>query len=343
MRVFSLCLILFAFSWPAAADEQAPIAIAIHGGAGTILPGDMTAEEEAAYRAKLTEALQAGYAVLEEGGSSVDAVVAAITVMENSPLFNAGKGAVFTADGKNELDASIMNGATLQAGAVAGVSHIKNPIQLARLVMEESPHVLLARKGAEAFARQHGVELVDADYFFTERRWKQLQQVKEKLKAEQQGSGGTALNRVPQKTWALERLKLGTVGAVALDKNGNLAAGTSTGGMTNKLWGRVGDSPIIGAGTYAENDVCAISATGHGEYFIRNVVAYDICARVKYLGVPLSQAAAAVINGKLVKKGGSGGVITLDGEGNIFMPFNTPGMYRGYINTDGELQIAIYK
>ncbi|HET9679010.1 MAG TPA: isoaspartyl peptidase/L-asparaginase [Gammaproteobacteria bacterium] len=342
MRTLCFCILLFVLSWPAAADEQAPIAIAIHGGAGTILPSDMTAEEEAAYRAKLSEALKTGYAVLEDGGSSVDAVVATITVMENSPLFNAGKGAVFTADGKNELDASIMNGATLMAGAVAGVSHIKNPIQLARLVMEESPHVLLAREGAEAFARQHGVELVDADYFFTERRWEQLQQVKEELKAEQQANG-TALNRVPQKSWALERLKLGTVGAVALDKNGNLAAGTSTGGMTNKLWGRVGDSPIIGAGTYAENDVCAISATGHGEYFIRNVVAYDICARVKYLGVPLNQAAAAVIYGKLVKKGGTGGVITMDGKGNIYMPFNTPGMYRGYINTDGDLHIAIYK
>lgn len=334
MRALLIACCLFGTAAMAQTTEsKPPIAIAIHGGAGTILPESMTPQQEAAYHAMLEVALQTGYSVLQEGGSSVDAVAAAITVLEDSPLFNAGKGAVFTADGKNELDASIMNGATLQAGAVAGVTRIKNPIRLARLVMGNSKHVLLAREGAEAFAAEHGMPLVEPEYFRTEERWQQLQ----KLKAAE-AKQSAALD-----DWEYARLALGTVGAVALDAQGNLAAGTSTGGMTNKHWGRIGDSPIIGAGTYAENGVCAVSATGHGEYFIRNVVAYDICARAKYLHISLAEAAEAVINDKLVKKGGDGGVIVMDAEGNISQPFNTPGMYRGYIDTRGKLHTAIYR
>lgn len=333
MRMLQTFLILAFLAAPAfAAEESAPVAIAIHGGAGTILPEDMSAEQEAAYRAKLTEALRAGHGVLQQGGSSVDAVIAAITIMEDSPLFNAGKGAVFTAAGKNELDASIMDGASGKAGAVAGVTRVKNPIRLARLVMEASPHVMLAREGAEAFAVAQGMELVEESYFRTERRWRQLQEVQARRK-----------QAAASEDWRLRRLLMGTVGAVALDRAGNLAAGTSTGGMTNKLWGRIGDSPIIGAGTYAENGLCAVSATGHGEFFIRNVVAYDICARSRYLNQPLAEAAETVINGVLVEQEADGGVIVMDGEGNIAAPFNTPGMYRGWIATDGEMHIAIYK
>ncbi|HEX7118167.1 MAG TPA: isoaspartyl peptidase/L-asparaginase, partial [Longimicrobiales bacterium] len=273
----------------AAQDADGAIAIAIHGGAGTIRRGDMTPEAEKAYRAKLEEALRAGYAVLEDGGTSLDAVVAAITVMEDSPLFNAGKGAVFTNAGTNELDAAIMDGATLRAGAVAGVKTVKNPILLARAVMERSPHVMLAGAGAEAFAAEQGLELVDPEYFFTQHRWDALQ----RIKAEEAGKP-VSEPQGPQAFFPDDR-KFGTVGAVALDRHGNLAAGTSTGGMTNKRWGRIGDSPIIGAGTYANNASCAVSATGHGEYFIRNVVAHDICARVEYGGQTLEEAANYVV------------------------------------------------
>ncbi|HEX7049320.1 MAG TPA: isoaspartyl peptidase/L-asparaginase [Longimicrobiales bacterium] len=328
----------------ACASQQQPTAqegpprwgIVVHGGAGTILRENMTPEMETAYRAKMEEAIRAGHTILAGGGTSLDAVVAAIQVLEDSPLFNAGKGAVFTHEGTNELDASIMDGATLHAGAVAGVKHIKSPIALARLVMEKSPHVMMAREGAEAFAQEQGIELVPEDYFYTERRWKELQEAKA-AEAERTSMAPGAAPEMPV-AW-----KVGTVGAVALDQHGNLAAGTSTGGMTNKRFGRIGDSPIIGAGTYANNESCAVSATGHGEYFIRNVVAYDICARMLYTGVSLEEAANAVVMEKLVERGGDGGVIAIDRHGNIAMPFNTPGMYRGYAGPDGRITVKIYK
>lgn len=307
----------------------------IHGGAGTILRANMTAEAEAAYRAKLTEAITAGYDVLAGGGTSLDAVEAAIRIMEDSPLFNAGKGAVFTSEGTNELDSSIMDGRTLQAGAVAGVKHVRHPITLARLVMEESPHVMMAGTGAEAFGEQHGIEMVPAEYFYTERRWQQLQEAK----AAESGSGMVGASRDA----LTDAWKFGTVGAVALDQHGNLAAGTSTGGMTNKKFGRIGDSPVIGAGTYANNESCAVSATGHGEYFIRNVVAYDICARMLYSGVSLEQSANAVIMEKLVERGGDGGIIAMDPQGNIAAVFNTPGMYRAWVGPDGTVTVEIYQ
>ncbi len=308
--------------------------IVIHGGAGTINRGDMTPEQEAEYRAKLTEALQAGHAVLAEGGESLDAVVAAINVMENSPLFNAGKGAVFTSEGRNEMDAAIMDGSTRMAGAVTGVTRVKNPINLARLVMEESPHVFMAGAGAETFGEEHGVEMVPEDYFFTQRRWDSLQRAKAEESGDIAGASGGP--------WNSSTRKFGTVGAVALDQQGNLAAGTSTGGMTNKKWGRIGDAPVIGAGTYAGEN-CGVSATGHGEYFIRSVVAYDICAISKYEEIPIQDAADAVVMEKLVDFGGEGGVIAMDGQGNVAMPFNSTGMYRGYMGKDGQAVVEIYR
>lgn len=298
--------------------------IVIHGGAGTIRKEQMTPGREKQYREKLTEAIMAGYNILKQGGTSLDAVIAAVRIMEDSPLFNAGKGAVFTSEGTNELDASIMDGATLKAGAVASLKRIKNPITLARLVMDKSPHVMMVGEGAEAFAKQQGVEFVDPSYFRTEERWQQLQRAKER---EQQ-------SEIPDKR--------GTVGAVALDKNGNLAAATSTGGTTNKKFGRVGDAPIIGAGTYANNNTCGVSATGAGEYFIRSVVAHDISALMEYKGVSLRQAADMVIE-KVGKLGGDGGVIALDKNGNIAMPFNTSGMYRAYMDENGKPVVLIYK
>jgi beta-aspartyl-peptidase (threonine type) len=303
--------------------------LVIHGGAGTIRRSQMTDERAAEYRAKLTEALRAGHTVLAEGGSAVDAVVAAITIMEDSPLFNAGKGAVFTNTGTNELDASIMDGADLNAGAVAGVKRVKNPILLARAVMDASPHVMFARDGAESFAEEQGLEIVDESYFYTESRMRAL----ERAKAAEQG-GSAALRT--------ESEKFGTVGAVALDRNGDLAAGTSTGGITNKLWGRVGDAPIIGAGTYASNDSCGVSATGQGEFFIRNVVAHDICARVLYTGASVTQAARTVIRERLVDQEVLGGVVVLGADGEIAMEFNTEGMYRGWIDPDGEVTVKMY-
>ena len=306
-------------------------ALAIHGGAGTILKSNMTDEKEKAYEDILSEVLNEGYRILNKGGSSLDAVQKCINIMEDSPLFNAGKGAVFTANGKNEMDASIMEGNTLNAGAVAGVSHIKNPINLARLVMEKSPHVLMAREGAETFAVEQGMELIDEKYFYTERRWQQLQNRKVKENQEQSNLN-TNISE-----------KFGTVGVVALDKNGNLAAGTSTGGMTYKKFGRVGDSPIIGAGTYANNKTCAVSATGHGEYFIRGVIAHDIAALMDYQGMTLKLAAETVIHKKLTAMGGTGGIIALDTDGNIALTFNTEGMYRGYVYEDGNPMIEIYK
>ncbi len=318
-----------------------PIGIAIHGGAGTIIKEKMTPEREKAYREKLTEALNAGYAILKQGGRSFDAVEAAIVIMEDSPLFNAGKGAVFTSDGTNELDASIMDGATVQAGAVSGIKHVKNPIRLARLVLEKSPHVMMVGAGAEAFAAKHGLERVSQYYFYTENRWKSLERAKSKGAA-RAGETSRKGSSDSDKLEFITREK-GTVGAVALDRNGNLAAGTSTGGMTNKMFGRVGDSPIIGAGTYANNQTCAISATGQGEYFMRLLVAYDVHALMAYSNKTLQEAADEVILQKLEGLGGSGGIIAMDKAGNVAMPFNTKGMYRGYVDNSGRTIIKIYK
>jgi beta-aspartyl-peptidase (threonine type) len=328
---------------PGPTSAKAPkVALAIHGGAGTILKKNMTPEQEAQYVAKLNEALEAGHRVLTGGGTSLQAVEAAIKIMEDSPLFNAGKGAVFTHEGKNELDAAVMDGKTLAAGAVAGVTTIKNPISAALAVMQKSPHVMMTGRGAELFAQQQGVEMVDPSYFYDERRFKQLEKAKEREKVE--GSENNGQGRLPGDSdplW-LDR-KFGTVGCVALDQFGNLAAGTSTGGMTNKKFGRVGDAPIIGAGTYADNATCAVSATGHGEYFIRAVVAHDVAARMAYQKLPLAKAAHAVVMEKLVKMGGEGGIIAIDGKGNIAMPFNSEGMYRACIRPDGTREVKIYK
>ena len=290
--------------------------LVIHGGAGTITRKNMSSEKESAYRAKLTEALAAGFEVLEKGGSSTDAVETTIRIMEDSPLFNAGKGAVFTNAGTNELDASIMDGSTLQAGAVAGVKTIKNPISAARKVMEETWHVMLAGDGADNFAKEQGLEIVNNDYFYTERRWKALQK-------------------------AQDAEKHGTVGCVALDRNDNLAAGTSTGGLTNKRWGRIGDTPIVGAGNYANNQTCGVSGTGQGEYFIRGNMAFDVSALMNYSSLSVEQAARQVID-KLSGRGGRGGLIAMDKNGNIAMPFNTEGMYRGYYLNGSKPVIKIY-
>ncbi|KAA3655807.1 MAG: isoaspartyl peptidase/L-asparaginase [Calditrichaeota bacterium] len=326
-----LITLFFGCTSTSSTQHKPDFALVIHGGAGTILKKNMSDEKEKAYRDALENALHTGNEILASGGSSVDAVVAVITQMEDSPLFNAGKGAVFTHEGKNELDASLMNGADLNVGAVAGVTQIKNPIQLARLVMENSPHVLFAREGAEAFAKEQGIEMTDPKYFYTERRWESLQKALEKEKSQNDAA-----------IIQMENAKFGTVGCVALDKNGNLAAGTSTGGMTNKRFGRVGDSPIIGAGTYANNKTCAVSATGHGEFFIRNMVAYDIAAMMEYKRLAVKDAAQMAID-KVGSMQATGGVIVLDKNGTIAMPFNTEGMYRGYIKAGEEPVIKIYK
>ncbi|QBG36002.1 isoaspartyl peptidase/L-asparaginase family protein [Litorilituus sediminis] len=319
-------------------SAEHPITIAIHGGAGTIEKSRFTPEKEQAYRAKLQQALDVGYAVLAKGGASLDAITAAINVLENSPFFNAGKGAVYTYDETHEMDASIMDGRTRQAGAVAGVKRIENPINLARLVMDESVHVMLSGQGAEQFAQTQGVELVDNTLFDSESRYKSLLKAKEKMKKAQQELKDY---QAAHQSLATE-YKVGTVGAVALDKYGNLAAGTSTGGMTNKRFGRIGDSPVIGAGTFAENQSCAVSATGHGEYFIRYNVAADICARVKYQGKTIQQAGNEVIHKVLMPVGGTGGVIIIDRLGNVALPFNTKGMYRGSKSSSGENFVAIF-
>jgi L-asparaginase / beta-aspartyl-peptidase len=317
--LFTALALSVASCGPAAEQTVLPdYVLVIHGGAGTILRENMSPELERQYLDKLDEALETGKEILEKGGSSLDAITQTILVMENSPLFNAGKGAVFTAEGVNEMDASIMDGSDLNAGAISGSRHIKNPILGARLVMEKTDHVLLVGDGAEELARNEGLELVDSSYFFTQSRYDSYLKAKEKAE------------------------KFGTVGAVALDKNGNLAAGTSTGGMTYKMKGRVGDSPIIGAGTYADNTTCAVSATGHGEYFIRNVVAYDISALMKYQNMSLQNAADEVIMNKLKKIGGGGGIVAVDKDGNVAMPFNTPGMYRGYVTSEGKKEVLIY-
>jgi L-asparaginase / beta-aspartyl-peptidase len=319
-----------------------PFGFVIHGGAGTIERSRMTPEREKAYRDKLTEALRAGFDVLNRGGACLDAVVAAITLLEDSPLFNAGKGAVFTHEGTNELDSSIMDGRTLKAGAVAGLKRVKNPILLARLVMEQSPHVMMTGEGAEAFARQKGVELVDPNYFYTEERWQQLQKAREAEKNPPPKRSKLEREAAPKESSLLDEHKFGTVGAVCLDRAGNLGAGTSTGGTTNKRFGRVGDSPIIGAGTYADNETCAVSCTGDGEYFIRSVVAHDISAQMQYAGKSVTEAAAATLE-RVGKIGGTGGLIAIDRRGNFAMPFSTSGMYRGWIGADAEPHVLIYR
>ena len=321
------------------AKTKPSYAMVIHGGAGTILKKNITDEKEAAYRAKLEQALRAGQSVLAGGGSALDAVEVTINLMEDSPLFNAGKGAVFNHEGRNEMDASIMDGRNIDAGAVAGVRHIKNPISLAREVMENSKHVMLAGDGAEEFAQSRNIELVDARYFKTENRMRQLERAKARelsavITDDKFAGYGDPID--PDN-------KFGTVGAVALDKDGNIAAGTSTGGMTNKRWNRIGDSPVIGAGTYADNKSCGVSSTGHGEYFIRATVARDICAMMEYKGVSLDTAATQIIHHKLVDMGGTGGIVALDKDGNISMTFNTEGMYRGYVKGQSEPAVYIYK
>jgi beta-aspartyl-peptidase (threonine type) len=331
IRVSIAVLVTLSCTWVVRTDGAAPaaggkmFAIAIHGGAGTLPRNDMGPEQEKQYRAGLDAALDAGYQVLEKNGTSLDATIAAVRVLEDNPLFNAGRGAVLNANGVAELDASLMDGKTLSAGAVSGLQHVKSPIGLARLVMDKSPHVMLVGAGAEEFAKLHGVEMVPNDYFVTPVRKMQLERLLR---------GAT-----PKEN---DLVAFGTVGAVALDLQGNLAAATSTGGMTGKRWGRVGDSPIIGAGTYANNASCAVSATGHGEYFIRTVVAHDICAQVEYLRIPLAQAAANVL-AKMKALGGNGGVIAIDPQGEVVLDFNSEGMFRGVRTSKGRREVAIYR
>lgn len=313
-------------------SKQGNIAIVIHGGAGTILKENISDSMELVYKAVLKKSILSGHSILKNGGSSLDAVEASIKILEDSPLFNAGKGAVFTNKGKNELDASIMEGRTKNAGAVAGVTTVKNPISLARAVMEQSEHVMLAGKGAEEFAKQKGLTLVDPQYFYTERRMKALKRVQRRDSTKQSSLYDPFTKED----------KFGTVGSVALDKNGTIAAGTSTGGMNNKRWGRIGDSPIIGAGTYANNKTCGISSTGWGEYFIRGVIAYDISAMMEYANMTLKEAADKVIQEKLPQMGGDGGIIAVDHLGNIVTSFNTPGMFRASIDNAGNLSIKLY-
>ncbi len=323
--------------------QTTKLGLVIHGGAGTIERSEMTLEREREHRAGLERALTTGYEILKRGGSSLDATEAGVRVLEDDPHFNAGKGAVFTSAGMNEMDAAIMDGKTLKAGAVANLRHIKNPISLARLLIEKSDYVVsksprvgplfMTGEGAEMFAKENAIELVEQKYFFTEERWNALQKIKESEKAG--GAGG-------KKFIITDQDRHGTVGAVALDQNGNLAAATSTGGTTNKRPGRVGDSPVIGAGTYANNATCAVSATGDGEYFIRATVAHDISALMEYRGMSLKEAAQSVLN-KVARLGGEGGLIAIDRKGNIALPFNTSGMYRGYVDPNGKFVIEIYK
>ncbi|MFD2166876.1 isoaspartyl peptidase/L-asparaginase family protein [Thalassotalea euphylliae] len=320
------------------ASAEEAFGIAIHGGAGTINKAKMTPDKRANYEATLAKAVTAGYALLEKGESSEKAIIAAIQILEASPLFNAGKGAVYTFEGHHELDASIMDGKTLNAGAVSGVKTVKSPIALAQEVMNNSVHVMLSGEGAEAFAKKQNLELVDNNYFNTKSRYEALLRAKKKLaEKERELKDFQAAHQLLDNEY-----KYGTVGAVALDKNGNLFAGTSTGGMTAKRYGRIGDAPIIGAGTYANNNSCAVSATGHGEYFIRYHVAADICARVEYQGKSLAEAADTVVNDVLVSAGGSGGVIAIDTQGNIAMPFNSKGMYRASMSNKQDMKVAIF-
>ncbi|MBF8456459.1 isoaspartyl peptidase/L-asparaginase [Kaistella sp. G5-32] len=318
-------------------SAQKKYVLVIHGGAGTILKSSMTDEKENAYKEKLTEALKAGYAEIQKGKSSLDAVAASIIVMENSPLFNAGKGAVFTNEGKNEMDAAIMVGKDKSAGAIAGVHTIKNPIKAAIAVMQKSEHVMLSGEGAEQFAKEQGLEIFDPSYFWTKDRWESLQKMKQKEKLKT--TKKISQNTLPD-SYEVDK-KFGTVGAVALDKSRNITAGTSTGGMTNKKWNRIGDAPIIGAGTYANSQV-GISGTGWGEYFIRATAARTLAAKMEYQNKDVKTAAQETID-EIEKMGGDGGLIALDQYGNIAMPFNTAGMYRGAITENGEIFIEIYK
>ena len=325
MRLLSGLFICLFPLW-AVATEQ-PVAIALHGGAGTIERDRMSAEVEAEYRSFLNKAISDGYQQLQAGEEGLDVVVAIIQRMEDSPLFNAGKGSVYTWDGQHELDASIMHGAQLDAGAVAGVATVQSPIALARAVMEQSPHVMLASRGAEQFAKELGIPEVSPAYFETDRRKRALESYKARTQA----------GIEPHVDY-----KFGTVGVVVLDSKGNLVAGTSTGGMTGKRWGRIGDAPVIGAGTYADNRSCAVSATGHGEYFIRHTVARDICARMQFAGQSLNEAAEAVIMDELVVAGGDGGIVAVDAGGEVAMVFNTPGMYRASVSGSGVKSIGIF-
>jgi L-asparaginase / beta-aspartyl-peptidase len=322
MNPLTTLLKLFIFL-PLLIQAQSPdYVLVIHGGAGSMNPERMTNERIEEAQSGLQQALDAGQTILKNGGSAIDAVEASIRVLEDHPAFNAGRGAVFNADGKIELDASIMDGSNLMAGAIAGVHTIKNPVSAARKVMEASPHVLLIGEGAEKFAGENGIELVDPSWFFTEKSRDEYQRIKERIDKEG---------------------RKGTVGAVALDKHGNLAAATSTGGMAMKRFGRVGDVPIIGAGTYANNETCAVSATGHGEFFIRNVVSYDISALMLYKQLSLEEAAHFVVMEKLAGQKGNGGVIAVDKDGNVAMPFNTSGMFRGFVKSTGETNVMIFK
>lgn len=376
---FFFCVIVFQNSFSqSAGNKKARYVLVIHGGAGTILRGTMTPEMEMAYKKGLEKALQTGNEILKNKGTATDAVEAAVKVLEDDSLFNAGKGAVFTNEGKNELDAAIMDGKTMAAGSVAGVTTIKNPISAARAVMEKSPHVMMTGAGAEKFAQQQGLEMVNPSYFFTESRWQGLQKAKQKenekkevdslikylQKLSEEVNSGSEKDSIPgnekkqqnyQKETAYSELfyfpaaenfvvagKYGTVGAVALDQYGNLAAATSTGGMTNKRYGRVGDAPVIGAGTYANNSV-AISCTGWGEYFIRLVMAKTISDMMEFGKMTLNDAATEMIMKRLPALGGDGGLIAVDKSGNIALPFCTPGMYRGYIKSDGKMDVKIYK
>jgi beta-aspartyl-peptidase (threonine type) len=327
LQIFVLLSLVIIFN-PAVSQSVEPksnYTLVIHGGAGNITPENLPADMAIQFESKLNEVLRNGDSILKGGGTSLDAVESCVRMMEDCPLFNAGKGAVFSAEGKNELDAAIMDGKTGLAGAVAGVTTIRNPISAARAVMEKSNHVMLSGKGAEAFAAEQGLEIVTPDYFFTQPRWDSY------LKAKAHSDSIAE----PDK-------KHGTVGCVALDIYGNLAAATSTGGMTFKKYGRIGDTPVIGAGTFADNKTCAVSATGHGEFFIRNVVAYDISAIMKYKGLSVTEAAEVVVMHKLKKQGGSGGIIAVDRNGNIAIPFNTTGMFRGYVKAGGEKNIGIF-
>jgi beta-aspartyl-peptidase (threonine type) len=310
--------------------------LVIHGGAGTILRKNMTLEKEEKYRAVLAEAIQVGHGILKRGGSSQEAVEKTINIMEDSPLFNAGKGAVLNSNASIELDASFMEGKSLGAGAISGVRTVKNPISAAIKVMEASPHVMLSGSGADAFANEQGLEIVSPEYFLTERRINALKEV-------QKASSISKTNHKYQSNDFINQQRYGTVGCVALDIFGNLAAGTSTGGMTNKKWNRIGDAPIIGAGTYANNATCAISSTGWGEFFIRTVVAHDISALMEYKKLSIQDAAYEVIHNKVAKLGGDGGVIGIDSKGNMMMEMNTPGMYRAKMDASGKLEVKIYE
>ncbi len=322
--------------------ESKKIALALHGGAGTILKNRLTAELEKEYRVSLKTALDKGWQILNGGGTALDAVEETVCELEDNPLFNAGRGAVFTHDGKNEMDASIMDGATLNAGAVAFVKNVKNPVKLARLVMEKTEHILLAGDGANEFARQMKIEFAPDEYFYTEFRFQQFQEAREqgKIQLDHAANESELVKeiKIPNSKF---QIPIGTVGAVACDSSGNLAAATSTGGMTNKKFGRIGDTPIVGAGTYANNQTCAVSCTGHGEFFMLSAAAYDVAARMKYKNLDLVEAADETVE-HLREIGGEGGLIAVDNLGNIALPFNSAGMYRAFINSDGEMSIDIY-